>query len=158
LEPAKVARVATMKTKVSPAVVGLFVLGALALALVALFSFGGVNFFSKPQRFLIYFDESIHGLDLGSPVKLRGVRVGRVVDLNIRYDAAKNQSVVAVLCELNRNMIMDRRGQQVDVSERTELQAMIDGGLRGQLGIIGLATGLLFVELDFLDPEDYPAN
>jgi len=34
-----------------------------------------VNFFSKPQRFQVYFNESIHGLDLGSAVKLRGVRV-----------------------------------------------------------------------------------
>ena len=69
-----------MKTKISPAVVGVFVLGAMLLIVVALLSFGGVNFFSKPQRFLVYFDESIHGLDLGSSVKLRGVRVGRVAE------------------------------------------------------------------------------
>ena len=66
-----------MKTKVSPTIVGLFVLGALTLGVAALLMFGGVNFFSKPQRFVVYFEESIHGLDLGSPVKLRGVRVGR---------------------------------------------------------------------------------
>ena len=66
-----------MKTKVSPAVVGMFVLGALALGVIALLSFGGLSLFSKPQRFMVYFDESVHGLDLGSPVKLRGVRVGR---------------------------------------------------------------------------------
>ena len=73
-----------MKTKLSPATIGAFVLGAFGLIVIALLSFGGVSLFSKPQRFVVYFDESIHGLDLGSPVKLRGVRVGRVVDLNIR--------------------------------------------------------------------------
>ncbi|MDD2762976.1 MAG: MlaD family protein [Opitutaceae bacterium] len=145
-----------MKTKISPAVVGLFVLGAMLLGLIALLAFGGVNFFSRPQRFVVYFDESIHGLDLGSPVKLRGVRVGRVVDLNVRYDAASNKSVVAVVCELSRNMIIDGQGQAIDVSDRAALQTLVDHGLRAQLGVIGLATGLLFVELDFYDPHQYP--
>ncbi len=147
-----------MKTKVSPAVVGLFVLGALVLGLVALFSFGGINFFSKPERFVVYFDESIHGLDLGSPVKLRGVRVGRVVNISLRYVPASNHSVVAVACELNRNLISDEKGQVIDVTEPGKLQGLVDRGLRAQLGVIGLATGLLYVELDFVDPHTYPAN
>jgi len=147
-----------VKTRISPAVVGLFVLGAMLLGLVALLTFGGVNFFSKPQRFVVYFDESIHGLDLGSPVKLRGVRVGRVTDLSVRYDAASNKSVVAVVCELSRNMIIDDKGQAIDVSDRAALQTLVDHGLRAQLGVIGLATGLLFVELDFYDPRQYPAE
>jgi paraquat-inducible protein B len=146
-----------VKTKISPSVVGIFVIGAIVLIIVALLSFGGVNFFSKPQRFLVYFDESIHGLDLGSPVKLRGVRVGRVADLNVRYNAATNKSDVAVTCEFNRNMITDDQGQPIDVSNRAKLQAMVDHGLRAQLGVVGLATGLLFVELDFKAPEQYPA-
>lgn len=147
-----------MKTKVSPAVVGLFVLGALVLGLVALFSFGGINFFSRPERFVVYFDESIHGLDLGSPVKLRGVRVGRVVDIGLRYVPATNQSVVAVSCELNRNLIADEKGVLIDVTEDGKLQGLVDRGMRAQLGVIGLATGLLYVELDFLDPKEYPAT
>src|SRR4051812_43519483 len=105
-----------MKTKAGPAIVGAFVIGAFVLIIVALLSFGGVSFFSKPERFMVMFDESIHGLDLGSPVKLRGVRIGRVVELNVRYEAEKNRSVVAVVCELNRNIITDSRGQQLDVS------------------------------------------
>jgi paraquat-inducible protein B len=60
-----------MKTKISPAFVGAFVIGAFALCIIALLSFGGIGFFSKPQRFVVYIDESIHGLDAGSPVKLR---------------------------------------------------------------------------------------
>ncbi|HTZ19609.1 MAG TPA: MlaD family protein [Opitutaceae bacterium] len=147
-----------MKTKVSPTIIGLFVIGAFVLGFVALISFGDVNFFSRPQRFVVYFNESIHGLDLGSPVKLRGVRVGRVVDLNVRYDAAQNQSMVAVACELSRNVITDRDGTNVDVSNRDVLQKLIDHGLRAQLGVVGLATGMLFVELDFYNPHEYPPD
>lgn len=152
-----------MKTKVSPTVIGLFVLGALLLAVIALFSFGGVNFFSKPERFVVYFNETIHGLDNGSPVKLRGVRIGRVVGMNVRAIPAapgsgEPRSVVAVVCELSRNVVADAKGEPVDVSDREELQRLIDQGLRAQLGVIGLATGLLYVEMDFYDPTRYPAH
>ncbi|MEO5959920.1 MAG: MlaD family protein [Opitutaceae bacterium] len=147
-----------MKTKVSPAIVGAFVIGFFALIIIVLLSFGGVNFFSKPQRFVVYFDESIHGLDLGSQVKLRGVRVGRVVALNIRYDDKKNSSVVAVVCELSKDVVTDNTGVVIDVADRAELQTLVDRGLRAQLGVLGLATGLLFVELDFFDPKEYPID
>lgn len=146
-----------MKTKLRPTIVGAFVIGAFVLGLVALLAFGGISVFSKPQRFVVYFDESIHGLDLGSPVKLRGVRIGRVAGLNVRYEAENNRSVVAVVCELNRDMVTDSRGVQLDVSSREELQQLVDRGLRAQLGVLGLATGLLFVELDFVNPQEYPA-
>ena len=146
-----------MKTKVSPTVVGVFVLGALALLLIALFTFGGIRFFDKPERFVVYFDESIHGLDVGSPVKLRGVRVGRVVNLSVRYSPKTNQSMVAVICELNRDVIFSERGDIVQVSSRAEMEKLIDRGLRARLGVLGLATGLLFVELDFFDPVQYAA-
>jgi paraquat-inducible protein B len=150
-----------VKTKISPTVVGLFVLGALMLASIALFSFGGVNFFSKPERFIVYFDETIHGLDNGSPVKLRGVRIGRVVNMNVRAiplepGSGGSRSVVAVVCELSRDVVADGQGRAVDVSDRGELQRLIDEGLRAQLGVIGLATGLLYVELDFYDPARFP--
>lgn len=146
-----------MKTKVSPAIIGLFVLGAFALGLIALLSFGGLSLFNKPHRFMVYFDESIHGLDLGSPVKLRGVRVGRVVDLAVHYDDVANKSVVVVTCELNRNVVTDEKGAELKIAGPKDIQTMVDRGLRAQLGVLGLATGLLYVELDFADPAAYPA-
>ena len=136
----------------------MFVIGAFALGVISLLTFGGVNFFAKPQRFVVYFDESIHGLDLGSPVKLRGVRVGRVVDLNIRYDDSTNRSMIAVVCEFSKNMVTDTKGQQIDVASRAELQTLVDRGLRARLGVLGLATGLLFVDLDFFDPAEFPPD
>ena len=147
-----------MKTKAGPAIVGAFVIGAFVLGTIALLSFGGVSFFSKPERFIVNFDESIHGLDLGSPVKLRGVRIGRVVELNVRYIADRNHSVVAVVCELNRDIITDSRGLKLDVSSRAELQSLVDQGLRARLEIQALATGMLFVGLDFVDPAEFPAQ
>jgi paraquat-inducible protein B len=145
-----------MKTKISPAVVGAFVLGAFALGIITLLAVGSLSLFSKPERFMVYFDEAISGLDEGSPVKLRGVRVGHVVGISIRYDRSTGKSLAAVLCELNHGSISDEHGANFDVSDRSALQGLVDKGLRAQLEISGLATGLLFVELDFMDPSKYP--
>jgi paraquat-inducible protein B len=145
-----------VKTKVSPTVVGFFVLGAMLLGVIALLSFGSFNFLTKPSRFMVYFDESVSGLDLGSSVKFRGVRVGRVSQVNLTYDASTNSSVVAVLCEFNRNILTNPAGDPIDLADRGELEEMIAAGLRAELGIAGLATGLLYVELDMKDPAEYP--
>ena len=147
-----------MKTKVSPAIVGAFVMGAFALGLVALLSFGGINFFGKPQRFIVYFSESTHGLDLGSPVKLRGVRVGRVVAVNIRYDDALNHSVVAVVCEFSKDVVTDSKGAVIDVADPAELETLVKRGLRARLEMQSFATGLLYVGLDFVDPKENPPD
>lgn len=147
-----------MKTKVSPAIVGAFVIGAFALGIVALLSFGGINFFNKPQRFIVYFSESTHGLDLGSPVKLRGVRVGRVVAVSIRYDDARNHSVVAVVCEFSKDVVTDNTGAAIDVADPKELEILVKRGLRARLEMQSFATGLLYVGLDFVDPKENPAE
>jgi paraquat-inducible protein B len=133
------------------------VLGAFAIGIITLLALGSLSLFSKPERFMVYFDESISGLDQGSPVKLRGVRVGHVVDISIRYDRATGKSLAAVLCELNRGAITDEHGASFDVSDKAALQALVDRGLRAQLEIAGLATGLLYVELEFRDHTHAPA-
>ncbi|MGH7995170.1 MAG: MlaD family protein [Opitutaceae bacterium] len=146
-----------MKTKVSPSLIGAFVLGAIALAAVALVAFGSMDFLHKRERFLVYFDESIQGLTVGSPVKLSGVPVGRVINFHVRYDPATNHSAVAVLCEFDRNIIYNAAGHVIDVTNRREVQSLVAHGLRAQLGVLGLATGLLYIELNFVkNPRLYP--
>ncbi len=147
-----------MKTKISPSLIGLFVLGALLLAGVGLVAFGNVSIFSRPERFVVFFDESVHGLDPGSAVKLRGVRVGRVADIRVRYDVVKKHSEIEVICELSRSTMVDASGQTASVADGAGLQKLVDAGLRSRLGISGLATGLLFVDLDFFNPGQYPAR
>ncbi|SDR82870.1 MlaD family protein [Opitutus sp. GAS368] len=146
-----------MKTKLSPATVGMFILGALTLFVVGFLSFGGSNIFVKPARFLIYFSESVSGLDPGAPVKLNGVRVGRVAAINVRYDAASKEALVQVTCEVNRNILTDSTGVQVDLTNPARMQELIDRGLRARVNLTGI-TGLLFVELDFEDVRKYPPN
>jgi paraquat-inducible protein B len=146
-----------VKIKLSPAAVGMFVLGALLLGVISFLSFGGTNIFSKPTRFLVYFGESVSGLDPGASVKLNGVRVGRVAAINVRFDSASKESLVQVICEVDRNILVDNQGRTIDLTSPAELQALIDRGLRAGLSLTGI-TGLLFVELEFNDVRLYPAN
>ena len=146
-----------MKTKISPAAVGMFILGALGLFVVGFLSFGGSNIFSKPSRFLIYFDESVTGLDPGAPVKIKGVRIGRIAAVTVRYDAASKKALVQTTCEINRNVLADSNGAMLDLTNPAEFQGLIDRGMRARLNLTGI-TGLLYVELDFADVREHPAD
>lgn len=146
-----------MKSKVNPATVGMFVLGALLLFVVGFLSFGGSNIFSKPARFMIYFDESVSGLDPGAPIKFYGVRVGRVAAVSARFDSKARKALVQTVCEINRSVLTDAEGVEIDLTNAGELQNFIDRGLRAKLNFTGI-TGLLFVELSIEDPREHPAN
>ena len=145
-----------MKTKLNPALVGMFVLGAFGLIVLALLSFRSAHLFGKPGRFVAYFNESVQGLDVGSAVKLRGVQVGRVVAIKVRYDAKTWPAPVAVIGELDKNAITDGAGQTIKLTDRATLQRLVEEGLRAKLDLVGI-TGLQYVQLDFLDPKKFPA-
>ncbi|HLP02596.1 MAG TPA: MlaD family protein [Opitutaceae bacterium] len=147
-----------MKNQLSPTLIGAFVLGGGALLLIALLAFGGASLFTKPQRFAVFFDESVHGLDPGAPVKVRGVRVGRVADVSVRFDAAKHDSVVEVVCEVSRNVLVAPDGQRIDFSAPGQIEHLVKDGMRAELAVMGLATGMLYVELGFDEEQKYPIS
>jgi paraquat-inducible protein B len=145
-----------MKSKLSPTLAGTFVIGALVLMIAALLTVPSCNVFSRPGHFTAYFNESVQGLDVGSAVKLRGVPLGRVKSIQVHYDEKTRQSLVVVVTELNQNRIADSAGQLIRLTDRPTLQRLIDQGLRAKIDLVGI-TGLQFVELDFFDPQQFPA-
>ena len=145
-----------MKSKLSPTLAGTFVIGALVLIVTGLLTLRSCNVFSRPGHFTAYFNESVQGLDVGSAVKLRGVPLGRVKSIRVHYDETTRQSQVVVLAELNQNMVADAAGHLIKLTDRATLQRLIDQGLRAKIDLVGI-TGLQFVELDFFDPQQFPA-
>ena len=146
-----------MKKKLNPFWVGSFVFGALVLIIAALLSFRSLHVFSKPGRFQAYFNESVQGLDVGSAVKLRGVRVGRVLAIRVHYDPQSLRSQVVVIGELNQNVISDGTGSLIKITDKATLQRLVREGLRARIDLVGI-TGAQFVELDFMDPTQAPAS
>ena len=145
-----------MKTKLSPTLAGTFVIGSVVLIVAALLTLRACNVFPRPGHFTAYFNESVQGLDVGSAVKLRGVPLGRVKSIRVQYDEKTRQSQVVVLAELNQNKVADDAGHLIQLTDRATLQRLIDQGLRAKIDLVGI-TGLQFVELDFFDPQEFPA-
>jgi phospholipid/cholesterol/gamma-HCH transport system substrate-binding protein len=132
--------------KPNTAAIGAFVLGAVALALVGAIALGSGTLLHHTQRFLLFFDGSVNGLTVGSPVKLRGVEIGHVVEVNALSDASRKDILNEVVVEVDPARLK-RVGPGVDVVERA--QSLVENGMRGRLELQSLVTGQLYVGFDF---------
>lgn len=137
--------------------VGLFVLAGIALAVATILTVGGGRLFARPLLMESVFDESVQGLDVGAPVKLRGVKLGTVSWIGFvgdRYQIASNDareaSRVLVRMELTSP---DSMHSQADREQ--EIEALVARGLRLRLTPLGI-TGVSFLEANFVDPARNP--
>jgi phospholipid/cholesterol/gamma-HCH transport system substrate-binding protein len=127
---------------------GLFVLLAGSAMLGTLFWLGARRFHRESFSAVSYFDESVQGLDVGSPVKFRGVTIGTVSDITIAPDHRHVQVTADMYVDaLVRLGLRTREPQSV--------AEFIAPNLRVQLALVGI-TGVRFIQTDFFDPERYP--
>lgn len=120
---------------------GLFIVVGVALALGAVLIFGARSLSTDHVRYTTYYDESVQGLEIGAPVKFRGVTVGSVTQITVAPDKRR----VAVALEVEASEVGN-----VGIKD-----APFDEGLRVQLAAAGI-TGVKFLQIDFFDPESYP--
>jgi paraquat-inducible protein B len=135
-------------TRANPAVVGGFVVGAIALIVIGLLLFGGTSWFVQHNKFIAYFPGSVKGLQVGAPVDFRGVTIGEVTEIRVLYDPEKVSARIPVIMELDPTQIEIAGRQGVD-TEPQDIERLIEAGFRAQLQSQSLLTGLLFVNLDF---------
>ena len=98
-------------TPAKPVLVGSFVLGAFALGVIAILTFGGMHLFAKNLRVVVVFKDSIAGLEVGAPVTFRGVRIGRVEGMRLHIDELHHTSWIPVYLDVYRRS--HRLGQWV---------------------------------------------
>ncbi len=136
-----------MAKKASKTLIGTFVVSALTLAILAVWVFGSGKFFVAKLPYVLFFDGSVKGLNVGSPVVFRGVKIGSVTNIVLRYSYANRSFLIPVYVELDpRAVITDRplpSGQQDQFSQ------LIERGLRAQLQMQSFVTGQLMIYLDF---------
>jgi paraquat-inducible protein B len=142
-------------SKANPAVIGAFVIGAIALIVIGLLVYGGSNWFAQRDRFVAYFPGSVKGLRVGAPVDFRGVTVGQVTDINVLFSPERVSAQIPVIMDLDPTSI-EMSGSEGSAYQRQDPERLIKGGLRAQLQSQSLLTGLLFVNLDFY--PDAPAR
>jgi paraquat-inducible protein B len=138
-----------MSAKVNSFKVGMFVLAALALGVVALVVFGSGRFFSHNVPFILHFENSVNGLTIGAPVKFRGVIIGRVRSIHLSLDSISTVSYVPVVIEVDSDLIRDASGADVDMADEIFLKKQFAKGLRASLETESLITGRLYVQLDY---------
>lgn len=131
--------------------IGAFIVGAFLLVFIALLFFSGGQLFSPKERVIMYFDGSVQGLQVGAPIKLKGVVLGEISDIQINFQTDDQPLVTAVTAEIVMKRIISK-GTRVSDDFFTE---SIGKGLRAQLNFQSFLTGLLYVELDFF--PDSPA-
>jgi paraquat-inducible protein B len=134
--------------RASPTLIGVFVVGAMALALAGLIIFGSGKIFRRTEQFVAIFSGSVNGLSVGAPVKFRGVQVGSVTSILLSLPGMTLPDLrIPVFFDIDRDTIL-KLGAMVNPADPSALAALIDQGLRAQLQLESLVTGVLFVELD----------
>lgn len=112
----------------------------------------------KAQYLALRFDQSLRGLKVGAPVEFLGMEFGRVVAINLDFDAKTRtfpvnvgiviypqrlgQAHTKMLKVLNHNPDDEQAGVRL-------MGTFIDNGLRAQARSGNLLTGQLYIALDF---------
>ena len=139
-----------MSKKANPTIIGAFIIGAIALIVLSLILIGGGKIFRDQQVYVTYFDGSLAGLRAGANVTFRGVRVGQVRELFVRFNESTLEFDSPVIIELEEGAIRTVAGQMQTKSETDKLfDQLIEKGLRAQLQQESFVTGQLLVDLDY---------
>jgi paraquat-inducible protein B len=139
----------TMNRRVSPALIGAFVLGAVMLAVVAVVLIGSGHFLRRTAPFVLYFPGSVNGLRIGAPVKFRGVEIGAVEDIRLQLQSDQSVSRIPVIIGIDPEKITSLGASETILNSQAEYKSAIDAGLRAQLQTESFVTGVLFVALDY---------
>ena len=136
-----------MSKKANPTAIGLFIVIGLALGVSGLLLFSSSKLFSHTRECVVYFNESLNGLNEGAPVKYRGVTVGAVKRVMVRFNQATNDYAMPVLIELEQRLIEERLGEPAEVFTEAALTDRIEHGLRASLQAESLVTGVLYIDM-----------
>jgi len=145
-----------MSKKANPTLIGVFTLAGLFIAALAIVLFGAGKFFERSNKILLFFDKSAMGLQVGSDVRIGGVRIGKVSSIKVLIDTDLNRKIIPVVVDLGeRELKMVRRpdGSSIDFSTKKGVDKAVREGLRAGMKQQSLLTGQLYVEFDIKPDE-----
>lgn len=145
--------------------IGVFVLLSLAVLIAGLILLGAETWWGDVILFETFLDESVQGLDIGSPVLQRGVNIGRIKEIGFIAQAYPEQagpgapsfeqfgSRVRIVMELDQKHFLSYAQDRTQFYRN--LERIIERGFRIKLSYQGI-TGLAFLEGDFVDSQRNP--
>jgi phospholipid/cholesterol/gamma-HCH transport system substrate-binding protein/paraquat-inducible protein B len=132
--------------------IGIFVISAVVIGIIGVVVPGVGTIFQKKSIVETYIDESVQGLDVGSPLKFRGVPVGRVEQISLTSaEYATRREYVLVRVSISSNILQF----PVNDPRSPQLKQALDRGFRIRIAPQGL-TGVAYLEADYLEPERNP--
>jgi phospholipid/cholesterol/gamma-HCH transport system substrate-binding protein len=138
-----------MGSKISPTMIGAFVVGAIVLVVAGALLFGGGKFLQEKVLYFLFFDSSVEGLNVGAPVIFRGVQVGQVTEISAIADPQTYDVRIRVKIELVKGVLRVGAEGQLFKDPHETVERLIQKGVRASLRMQSFVTGLLFVALDF---------
>lgn len=138
-----------MSRRANPTTIGLFLVGALVLTVLAVATLASTAWFQRRTTFIAFFPESVNGLETGAPVKFQGVPVGTVTDIMIQINQQEKSFQVPVKFEVDLPRLTTHLGTYVNLRDSVVLRQQIENGLRAQLQMESIVTGLLYIELAY---------
>jgi paraquat-inducible protein B len=145
-----------MSKQANRKVIGGFVLIAVGILAASVVIFGSGDWFKESLQYVLTFQESVKGLNVGSPVLYRGFPVGEVKRVVIHADMKNLKDYILVYVEVYpESVVVVTEDEQVE-NWQGRMSDLIDHGLRAQLVPQSLITGKLVIQLD--EHADTPIN
>ena len=145
-----------MSQKANPRLIGSFILIALFVSIGTFFLMNRDRFFSHTIKYVLYFQGSVKGLNVGSPVVFNGVPIGRVINISLVTDMQTLEIKIPVIIETNANsFIILNQKKRINPHAGNEqirrfTDEMIAKGLRARLIPQSLLTGQMMIDLSYL--------
>jgi paraquat-inducible protein B len=143
-----------MSKKANPALVGSFVIGSIILAMATILFLGNLRLNKENYRCVLFFEGSLHGLDIGAPVTYRGVKIGKVGTIEIFFDKRDKNYHIPVYIDIDGSdsHLQDNYLEAGFESPKDFFESLIKKGLQAKLRMSSLITGKLYIEFSF-NPE-----
>jgi len=138
-----------MSKHASPTLIGAFVAGAIGLIVAGILIIsGGKLLLTDKSTYVLYFQGSVKGLNIGSPVSFRGVNIGTVTDIQLVISEGGSDVQIPVIIEIDNTKFLGSMTGMPKMNE-DDIDELIKAGIRAQLQLQSLLTGQLFVQIDF---------
>jgi paraquat-inducible protein B len=144
-----------MSKRANPTVIGLFVIVGLGLAVAGVLVFSSGSLFSTQQKYILYFNVSLKGLDPGAPVKFRGVTIGKVEEVLIRHNQASDDFAMPVIVAIDTKLTQRKSDEHIQFG-KDRLGYLIQQGFRARLDAESLVTGVLYIGMERLPHPPAP--
>ncbi len=145
-----------MSRSADPKIIGGFVLGGAALLVMAVILLADGGIFSNRPTYNLYFEGSTTGLQVGSPVVFRGVKIGSVETIGLSVDEHNFEVLVPVKIRTDAPDGPGVDGHKATLESMGGVAPLMKHGLRARLKTWSFLTGQLYIDLDFY--PDKPAQ